>query len=60
VDVCEMVQSILHAMPGKGQATTRGNNCNQFALTLCCLGKKGRRLSKKWIEHIEKQKELNE
>ncbi|CAG8475293.1 16501_t:CDS:10, partial [Racocetra persica] len=62
-------QSILHGMPGKGQAATRGNSSNQFALTLCCLGKKGFAVTlyattiigrKKWIEHIEKQKELNE
>ncbi|CAG8530410.1 12743_t:CDS:10 [Cetraspora pellucida] len=62
-------QSILHGMPGKAQAATRGSNSNQFALTLCCLGKKGFAVTlyattvigrKKWIEHIEKQKELNE
>ncbi|RIB09946.1 CNH domain-containing protein [Gigaspora rosea] len=60
-------QSILHG--GKGQASRRENNNNQHALTLCCLGKKGFAVTlyattiigrKKWIEQIEKQKELNE
>ncbi|CAG8665312.1 13719_t:CDS:10 [Dentiscutata erythropus] len=60
-------QSILHG--GKAQTSNHKNNNNQHALTLCCLGKKGFAVTlyattiigrKKWIEQIEKQKELNE
>ncbi len=57
-------QSIL---PGKAPTVVRGNNDRQFALTFCRLGKKSFTITlyaptfisrKKWIEHIEKQKEI--
>ncbi|CAG8462623.1 2782_t:CDS:10 [Funneliformis mosseae] len=57
-------QSIL---PGKAPAVVRGNNDRQFALTFCRLGKKSFTITlyaptfisrKKWIEHIERQREI--
>ncbi|CAG8555821.1 16865_t:CDS:2 [Acaulospora colombiana] len=54
--------SMLH-----GPSAVRGNNERQFAITFTCLGKKGFSVTlyastfisrKKWIEHIEKQKEI--
>ncbi|CAI2166629.1 18259_t:CDS:10 [Funneliformis geosporum] len=56
-------QSIL---PGKTPAVVRGND-RQFALTFCRLGKKAFTITlyaptyisrKKWIEHIERQREI--
>lgn len=54
-------------LPGKNPTVVRGNGDKQYALTFCRLGKQSFTVTlyattfisrRKWIEHIEKQKEI--
>ena len=54
-------------LPGKNPTVVRGSSDRQYALTFCRLGKKSFTITlyantfisrRKWIEHIERQKEI--